>query len=128
MANRRGKGGSSDFFLGSNITADGDCSHKIIKQSLLGRKGMTNLDSVFEKQRQKSDKSPYSQGNGLNIVFSSQVKIIYKVFIVYIFNKTITFLDIHRYNTWFGIILLSYKILKNTEKIRKHWLSTSKYI
>ena len=35
------------FFLGSKITADGDCSHKIRRQLLLGRKAMTNLDSFL---------------------------------------------------------------------------------
>ena len=36
-----------DFiFLGSKITADGDCSHDIKRHSLLGRKAMTNLDSI----------------------------------------------------------------------------------
>ena len=39
----------SDFiFLGSQITADGDCSHEIKRRLLLGRKVMTNLDSVFK--------------------------------------------------------------------------------
>ena len=38
----------SDFiFLGSKITADGDCSHEIKRCLLLGRKVMTNLDSIF---------------------------------------------------------------------------------
>ena len=38
----------SDFiFLGSKITADGDCSHEIKRRLLLGRKGMTNLDSIL---------------------------------------------------------------------------------
>ena len=38
----------TDFiFLGSKITADGDCSHEIKKHLLLGRKTVTNLDSVF---------------------------------------------------------------------------------
>ena len=37
-----------DFiFLGSKITADGDCSHEIKKNLLLGRKAMTNLDSIL---------------------------------------------------------------------------------
>ena len=41
----------SDFlFLGSKITADGDCSHEIKRHLLLGRKVMTNLDSVFERR------------------------------------------------------------------------------
>ena len=39
----------SDFiFLGSKITADGDCSHEIQRRLLLGRKTMTNLDSILE--------------------------------------------------------------------------------
>ena len=39
----------SDFiFLGSRITADGDCSHEIKRRLLLGRKVMTNLDSIFK--------------------------------------------------------------------------------
>ena len=39
----------SDFFWGSKITADGDCSHEI-KRRLLGRKVMTNLDSIFKNR------------------------------------------------------------------------------
>ena len=41
----------SDFvFLGSKITADGDCSHEIKRCLLLGRKVMTNLDSIFKSR------------------------------------------------------------------------------
>ena len=41
----------TDFiFLGSKITADGDCSHEIKRHSLLGRKVMTNLDSIFKSR------------------------------------------------------------------------------
>ena len=41
----------SDFiFLGSKITADVDCSHEIKRHSLLGRKVMTNLDSIFKSR------------------------------------------------------------------------------
>ena len=41
-----------DFiFLGSKITADGDCSQEIKRCSLLGRKAMTNLDTILKKQR-----------------------------------------------------------------------------
>ena len=41
----------SDFILrGSRITADGDCSHEIKRRLLLGRKVMTNLDSIFESR------------------------------------------------------------------------------
>ena len=41
----------SDFiFLGSNITADGDCSHEIKRRLLLGRKAMTNLGSILKSR------------------------------------------------------------------------------
>ena len=41
----------TDFiFLGSKITADGDCSHEIQRQLLLGRKAMTNLDSILKSR------------------------------------------------------------------------------
>ena len=41
-----------DFiFLGSKITADGDCSHEIKRRLFLGRKSMTNLDSIVKNQR-----------------------------------------------------------------------------
>ena len=49
MANRETMETETDFiFLGSKITADGDCSHKIKRRLLLGRKVMTNLDSILE--------------------------------------------------------------------------------
>ena len=38
------------YFLGSKITADGDCSHEIKRRLLLGRKVMTNLDSIFKSR------------------------------------------------------------------------------
>ena len=38
------------IFLGSKITADGDCSHEIKRCLLLGRKVMTNLDSIFKSR------------------------------------------------------------------------------
>ena len=52
MANRWGKNGIvTDFiFLGSKITADGDCSHEIERYLLLGRKAATNLDSVLKSR------------------------------------------------------------------------------
>ena len=41
----------ADFiFLGSKVTADGDCSHEIKRQLLLGRKVMTNLDSILKNR------------------------------------------------------------------------------
>ena len=41
----------TDFiFLGSKITADGDCSHEIKRRLLLGRKAMTNLDSILKRR------------------------------------------------------------------------------
>ena len=55
----------SDFIsLGSKITADGDCSHETKRRLLLGRKVMTNPDSIhIQKQRHYfANKSPFSQG------------------------------------------------------------------
>ena len=49
MANRWGNSGWL-YFLGSKITADGDCSHEIKRRLLLGRKVMTNLDSILESR------------------------------------------------------------------------------
>ena len=42
--------GSDCIFLGSKITADGDCSHEIKRSLLLGRKVMTNLDRIFKSR------------------------------------------------------------------------------
>ena len=52
MANRWGNNGNSDrlVFLGSKITADGDCSHEIKRYLLLGRKAMTNLDNILKSR------------------------------------------------------------------------------
>ena len=58
----------SDFiFLGCKITADGDCTHEIKTRLLLGRKVMTNLDSIF-KSRDIAKKGPSSQGYGFSTV------------------------------------------------------------
>ena len=58
----------ADFILGgSKITADGDCSHEIKRCLLLGRKVMTNLDSILKKQRHYfANKGLSSQGYGLS--------------------------------------------------------------
>ena len=57
----------SDFILGGfKITADSDCSHEIKRHLLLGRKVMTNLDSIF-KSRDITNKCPSSQGYGFSI-------------------------------------------------------------
>ena len=52
MGNRWGNSGNSVklYFGGSKITADGDCSHEIKRRLLLGRKVMTNLDSIFKSR------------------------------------------------------------------------------
>ena len=52
MANRRGNSGSSEiaFSLGSKTTEDGDCSHEIKRCLLIGRKAMTNLDSILKSR------------------------------------------------------------------------------
>ena len=50
MANRWGNTGRDFIFLGSEITADGDGSHEIKRHLLLGRKAMTNLDSILKSR------------------------------------------------------------------------------
>ena len=51
----------TDFlFLGSKITADGDCSHEIKRCLLLGRKAMTNLDSILKSRHHFANKGLYS--------------------------------------------------------------------
>ena len=58
----------TDFiFLASKITADGDYSHDIKRRLLLGRKVMTNLDSILKKQRHYfADKGLYNQSYGFS--------------------------------------------------------------
>ena len=53
------------IFLGSKITEDGDCSHEIKRHLLLGRKAMTNLDSIL-KSRDITDEGPSSQSYGFS--------------------------------------------------------------
>ena len=57
-----------DFILGgSKITADGDCSHAIKRRLLLGRKAMTNLDSIVKSRDINfTNKSPSSQSYGFS--------------------------------------------------------------
>ena len=56
----------SDFIFWSfKITVDGDCSHEIKRHLLLGRKVVTNLDSIF-KSRDITNKGPSSQGYGFS--------------------------------------------------------------
>ena len=52
MANRWGNNGNNErrYFLGLQITADGDCSHEIKRHLLLGRKTMTNLESILKSR------------------------------------------------------------------------------
>ena len=58
-----------DFiFLGSKITADGDCSHEIKRCLLLGRKAMTNLDSILKSRHYFTNKGWSSQTYGFSIV------------------------------------------------------------
>ena len=61
-------GTMADFILGdSKITADGDCNHEIKRRLLLGRKHMTNLDSILKKQGHNFvNKGPSSQGYGFS--------------------------------------------------------------
>ena len=67
MANRRGKSGNSDrfYFLGVQITANVDCSQESERYSFLGRKAMTNLNSIF-KSWDFADIGPYTQSYGFS--------------------------------------------------------------
>ena len=67
MANRWGNNGNSEGlnFFGSNITADGECSHEMKKYLLLGRKAMINLDNIF-KSRDITSKVLSSQSYGFS--------------------------------------------------------------
>ena len=57
----------SDFILGGfKVTADGDCSHEIKRPLLLGRKVMTNLDSILKSRHYFANKGPSSQGYGFS--------------------------------------------------------------
>ena len=57
----------TDFiFGGSKITADVDCSHKIKRHLLLGKKAMTNLDSILKNRHYLANKGPSSQGYGFS--------------------------------------------------------------
>ena len=64
------------IFLGSKITADGDCSHEIKRHLLFGRQAMTNLDSILKnRDHHFADKGPYSQSYGFS---SSHVQMLTK--------------------------------------------------
>ena len=54
------------IFLGSKITADGDCSHEIKRRLLLGRKVMTNLDCILKSRHYFANKGLSSQGYGFS--------------------------------------------------------------
>ena len=59
----------TDFiFLGSKITGDSDCSHAIKRCLLLGRKAMTDLDSILQSRHYFADKCPSSQSYGFPVV------------------------------------------------------------
>jgi len=57
----------TDFiFLGYKVTGDGDCSHEIKRRLLLGRKAMTNLDSILKSRLHLANKGPSSQSHGFS--------------------------------------------------------------
>ena len=72
MANRWGNNGNSKrFYFGRAlkslmVTVDGNCSHEIKRHFLLGRKAMTNLDSILKSRHYFADKRPSSQSYGFS--------------------------------------------------------------
>ena len=69
MAQRWENNANSDklIFLGSKITANGGCCHEIKRHLLLGRKAMTNLDSILKIRHYFADKSQSSKGFGFPV-------------------------------------------------------------
>ena len=57
---------ADSIFLGSKIIADGDCNHKIKRCQFLGRKTMTNLDSLLKSRHYFTDKGPSCQSYGFS--------------------------------------------------------------
>ena len=56
----------TDFlFLGSKVTADGNCSHEIRRHFLLGRKATYDKQCIEKQRHYSADKDPYNQGYGL---------------------------------------------------------------
>ena len=66
MENGWGKSDRLLFWGASKITADGDCSHEIKRRLLLGRKLMTNLDSILKSRDIALPTNPSSQGSGFS--------------------------------------------------------------
>ena len=68
MANRWGNNGNSDrlYFLGLQENGHGDCSHEMKSGLLLGRKAMTNLDSILKSRDIICQQSPYNQSYGFS--------------------------------------------------------------
>ena len=68
--------GTDFLFLGSKITADGDCSHKIKRRLLLGRKAMTNLGSILKSRDiHFANKGPSSQSCGFSSSHVQKMKV-----------------------------------------------------
>ena len=99
MGNRWGNSRNSVrlYFGGSKITADGDCSHKIKRCLLLGRKVMTNLDSILKSRDYFANKGPSSEGYGFSSGHVQMWELDYKeswalknwCFLTVVFEKTL---------------------------------------
>ena len=63
MANRWKNNGNSEklYFLGLQITADGDCNHEITRCFFFWKKALTNLDSILKTRHYFAEKGPYSK-------------------------------------------------------------------
>ena len=64
----KGRTNGNSITLGCKINADGDCSHEIKRGLLLGRKAMTNLNSILKSRNYSVDKGPSSQSYGFPVV------------------------------------------------------------
>ena len=104
----------TDFiFLGSKITVDDDCSHEIKRHFLLGRKAMTNLDSILKKQRYYfANKDPSSQGYG----FSSSHVWMWKLDIKKAEHQRINAFELW---CWRGLLRVSWTASRSNQSILK---------
>ena len=66
---------SDVIFLGSRITVHGDCSHEIKRCLFLGRKAMTNLDSILKSTHYFSDEGPHSHSYGFFQLLCMDVRV-----------------------------------------------------
>ena len=123
MANRWGNSRNSDrlYFRGSKITVDGDCNHEIKRRLLLGRKVITNLDSIFKSiditvPTKVQLVKAIGEGNGTPLQYSCLENPMHGGALL------VTVHGVARSQTWqgdFASLLLGRKVMTNLDSILK---------